>query len=77
MTYVILTSAAFAGVVIFLVILGLILILRWWIKSLDEPVIMKRNPRVQTRIQQSPIETEIADAIARDLPPNKRAKFVA
>lgn len=42
------------------------------------------SPRVRTYLQtgvykrplQSPIETEIADALARDLPPHRRARHV-
>lgn len=58
-------------------IVATVLVLRWWIRHITEPDEVDRQaPRARTRIRNSPIETEIADALARELPPNKRAKFV-
>lgn len=64
-------GALFGGIFIGAVILTA----RAWIRGITEPdEVDRRAPRARTRIKNSPIETEIADALARELPPHKRAR---
>lgn len=69
-------GCGFIGVVT----LAVYLVVRWWMRGLveghDEIARRQREPRVRTRVQQSPIETEIADALARDYPNRKPAQFI-
>jgi len=66
-------GALFAGVAIG----AAFLVLRSWIRGITEPdEVDRKAPRARTRIKNSPIETEIADALARDYPNRRRAEPV-
>lgn len=47
-----------------------------WVCGNEDDTLSRTKPRVRTRIQHSPIETEIADALAREYPNRKPATFV-
>lgn len=47
-----------------------------WLCGNDDDTLSKTAPRVRTRIQHPPIETEIADVIAREYPNRKPAQFI-
>jgi hypothetical protein len=57
--------------------IGVVAILRWWFRSIEEPD--ERNvPPVRTRIirPHTPIATDIADVLHREYPDRKPAQFV-
>jgi hypothetical protein len=67
-----LVGGAFLSVSGFALVLLIRMLVRWAVGK-DDDTLHRTRPRVRTRIQHSPIETEIADALAREYRQGKRA----
>lgn len=60
-------------------VLAVVFVVRWWVARInadDLAFTARHHPRVRTRIQQPPIETEIADHLAREFPSRNPAQLI-